>query len=154
MLIQRGWVERDPRDRLRLPNLPSVTGVVSVSGRLVASVSRVYQLGEEATPVFPAQSGATVIRQNADEKFWRAWLGQVPLPGAVLQTRAARGEDADELHREWPAPDLGRDKHLAYAAQWFALSLLTAGLTVWFQWIRPQRFSVRRFEHGNPHDAP
>jgi surfeit locus 1 family protein len=37
----------------------------------------------------------------------------------VQQTSAAD----DGLVREWNRPDLGRNTHLAYAFQWYALSL-------------------------------
>ncbi len=45
----------------------------------------------------------------------------------------------DELLRDWPAPDLGLQKHYGYAFQWFALAALILCLYVWFQLIRPRR---------------
>lgn len=137
VLVQRGWVPRNQQDRLHLPALPTPTGEVTVPGRLVAAPSRVYQLGEERVP--QAGQAGPLIRQNVDAAFWRAWLGQSPLPGAVLQMQAETMHEPTPLNRQWPAPDLGRDKHLAYAAQWFALSALAAGLTLWFQIVRPRR---------------
>lgn len=150
VLIQRGWAQRHPQDRMRLPTLPLVAGIVTVPGRLVTSVSRVYQVGEETMPSAEGAVSA-VIRQNADERFWKAWLGQTPLPGAVLQTQATLGEDVSVLRREWAAPDLGRDKHMGYATQWFALSLLATCLTIWFQWIRPHRINARRLDQSDQH---
>lgn len=145
VLVQRGWVPRDAQDRLRLPALPSPAGEVLVSGRLMAEPSRVYALGEEAMPVGPGP----VVRQNADAAFWLAWLGQSPVAGAVLQLQAEQVQTSamvapgsvpsDGLLRDWPAPDLGQGKHLAYAAQWFAMAALITGLYVWHQLIRPRR---------------
>lgn len=145
LLVQRGWVPRDVRDRQRVPDLPTATGLVTVPGRVVASVSRAYQLGAEPLPA-TAPSAAPVqplIRQNVDATFWQAWLGQSPLPGAVLQVQAEPQSSDTVLQRQWAAPDLGRDKHLGYAAQWFALSAVAAALTLWFQLIRPQRLARR-----------
>lgn len=145
ILVERGWVPRDMRDRQRLPALPPSPGDIQVSGRVTAGISRTYQLGSEA----PAQatSNGPLLRQNADVAFWRQWLGQAPLAGAVLQTQAdapaGMTDNAqakpDALRRHWPEPGSGQDKHLAYAAQWFALAALIVGLTLWFQIIRPHR---------------
>lgn len=153
VVVQRGWVPRDPRDRLHLPNVPTPTGRVSVPGRVLLEPSRVYQLGQEAPPT----GRAPLVRQNVDAAFWRAWLGQAPIAGAVLQLQAERPLQAEAnapaadavtaspletLRRQWPALDQGQGKHLAYAAQWFALAALITGLYVWYQLIRPRRASV------------
>ena len=131
---------------------------------MVASVSRVYQLGAEPLPV-AADAGVVkgstpqpLIRQNVDAAFWQARLGQSPLPGAVLQVQAEPESSPNAstaptvLSRQWAAPDLGRDKHLAYAAQWFALSAVAGGLTLWFQFLRPRRLA-RRLARSAHHAA-
>lgn len=146
LLVQRGWAPRDQHDRRRVPTLPSNDDLVIVPGRVVDTVSRVYQLGPEPMPTAPMQP---LIRQNVDAAFWQAWLGQSPLPGVLLQVHAESGGSPAELQRQWPAPDLGRDKHLGYAAQWFALSALVAVLTLWFQIFRPRRLA-RRSHHAAP----
>ena len=143
VLVQRGWWPRDAQDRQRLPEWPEADGEVVLRGVVLAQVSQAYALGEEGPP--PREAGR-VLRQNADEAFWRAWLGQSPLPGAVLQghpetmtSDSPAGVAPPDLRRDWPQPDLGVDKHHAYAAQWFALSALAVGLTLWFSVIRPRR---------------
>ncbi len=143
VLVQRGWWPRDAQDRQRLPDWPEADGEVVLRGVVLAQVSQAYALGEEGPP--PREAGR-VLRQNADEAFWRAWLGQSPLPGAVLQghpetmtSDSPAGVAPPDLRRDWPQPDLGVDKHHAYAAQWFALSALAVGLTLWFSVIRPRR---------------
>ncbi|MBI5925238.1 MAG: SURF1 family protein [Aquabacterium sp.] len=137
VLVERGWLPRDVRDRTRLPEVPPGAAKVRVLGRVVHGLSRTYQLGSESAV---ASAPGPLLRQNADVAFWRNWLGQVPVAGAVLQVQAETPvEQRDVMHRNWPEPGLGQDKHLAYAAQWFALSALTIGLTVWFQIIRPRR---------------
>lgn len=136
VLVQRGWVPRDPAQRLRLPDVFTPAQEVQVSGRILPGLSRVYQLGAEA----PAgRAAAPLVRQNADAAFWSDWLGVPPLAGAVLQEQAATPQDAPVLQRAWPEVGQGQDKHLAYAAQWFAMAAVVAGLTIWFQLIRPRR---------------
>ncbi|MFT3856090.1 MAG: SURF1 family protein [Aquabacterium sp.] len=138
VLVQRGWVPRDVRDRQHLPDVITPAGEVTIHGRVMASVSQVFQLGVEAAP---QRVTGPLIRQNADAAFWTAWLGQSPLAGAALQVQAAEPVDADVLQRHWPQAGSGQDKHLAYAAQWFAMAALIAGLTLWFQVIAPRRSS-------------
>lgn len=136
VLVQRGWVPRHVQDRLRLPEVETPTQEVAVPGQVMARLSEAFQLGAE-----PPGGGASapIVRQNADAAFWSARLGQRPLLGAVRQTQAAQPLDSAVLRREWPEPGQGRDKHLAYAAQWFAMAAVVAGLTIWFQLISPGR---------------
>ena len=143
VLVQRGWWPRDAQDRLRLPDWSDAQGEVELLGVVLPQVSQTYALGDEGPA--PNEAGR-VLRQNVDEAFWRAWLGQSPLPGAVLQGHPEAMTSAPsaafvppDLRRDWPQPDLGVDKHHGYAAQWFALSALSVGLTLWFAVIRPRR---------------
>lgn len=143
VLVQRGWWPRDAQDRQRLPDWPEADGEIDVRGVVQAHVSQTYALGDEG----PAPRAASrLLRQNVDDAFWRAWLGQSPLPGALLQGHPEVmtsvhpvGWVAPGLRRNWPQPDFGVDKHHGYAAQWFALSALSVGLTLWFSVIRPRR---------------
>ncbi|MDT9001215.1 SURF1 family protein [Paucibacter sp. APW11] len=128
VLVQRGWVPRDQRDRNLLPELPASTATVTVSGRLIEAPSRVYQLG--------GGDGGR-IRQNLDPAAYGLELGQPVLPLAVLQTAAA--DNDAPLLRDWPAPAVDVQRNYGYAFQWFALCALLLGLYVWFQVIQPRR---------------
>ena len=44
----------------------------------------------------------------------------------------------DGLLRAWPAVAVDVGKHHGYAFQWFSLSALLVGLTLWFQILRPR----------------
>lgn len=130
LLVQRGWLPRDPQDRLRVQAPPLPAGDVVVRGRIAPPPARLYEIA-------PSASG--VIRQNLDlAAFAREW--RQPLrPLSLLQEAAGDGDPADTLRRRWPQPATGVDKHHGYAAQWFALSALIIGLYVWFQLLRPRR---------------
>ena len=127
VLVQRGWLPRHVQDRNRLPPLATPAGPVEVSGRLIIAPTRLYELG-------PSASGP--IRQNLGAAAFAQEIGQPLLPLTVLQLGKSEGDD---LPRDWPAPDLGLQKHYGYAFQWFALSALFLGLYVWFQIIQPRR---------------
>lgn len=130
LLVQRGWVARDPADRLRVPELPTPEGPVRIQGRMAPPPSRLYDFGGE-------DQGR--VRQNLDLAARSAELGLPLLPLSVLQSQPAPSTLPDGLLRDWPVVGVDVHKHHGYAFQWFALSALTAGLYVWFQVIRPRR---------------
>lgn len=123
IVVQRGWVPRNFTDRTSLPKVLTPGGVVQVSGRIAPAPSKLYQLGAAA-------GGA--IRQNLDLPDF-ATETALPLLTVTLQQT---GEPSEGLLRDWPAVNLGVDKHYGYAFQWFGLAALIALLTVWFQVVR------------------
>lgn len=128
VLVQRGWVPRDPQDRTRLPTLPSTEGVVRVLGRIAPPPSRLFEFAaEEAGP----------IRQNLDPGAYSREIGIAVRPLSLLQLEPENAASPDGLLRDWPLPAQDIQKHHGYAFQWFAMSLLIAGLYVWFQLLRP-----------------
>lgn len=126
VLVQRGWVPRNSRDRSQLPALASSSEAVSVNGRLTAAPSRLYEFS-------PSPPG--LIRQNLSVAAFAQETRLPLLPLTVLQQDSA----SDGLLRDWPPADLGLQKHYGYAFQWFALCALILGLYVWFQLVKPRR---------------
>ncbi|MFO1219014.1 MAG: SURF1 family protein [Burkholderiaceae bacterium] len=133
VLVQRGWAPRDPRDRTRVPELPTPDGEVAVRARIAPWPSRRFDLGGE-------DSGR--IRQNLDaDSLARAWgVTLRPLSLLELDDGAAA---ADGWARRWSAPAPGAGRHRGYAVQWFALAALIAGLTVWHRILKPRREDQR-----------
>ena len=127
VMVQRGWAARNFEDRTRLPEVPSATGEVQLTGRVAAHPARLYEFSPSAQ-----DAGSSRIRQNLDLAAFGAESGLALLPLTVVQTSAA----SDGLQRDWPAVDSGVDKHYGYAFQWFGLCSLVAILYVWFQLIR------------------
>lgn len=128
VLVQRGWMPRDPNDRTRLQPLPRVDGEVVVNGRIAPSPSKLYEFDAAA-------SGP--IRQNLDLTDFSREIG-LPLRPFSVQQLDAPDAPADGLRRQWLAPALDVGKHHGYAFQWFALCALIIGLYVWFQLLRPR----------------
>jgi surfeit locus 1 family protein len=102
--------------------------MVDVAGTITPPPSKLYEPG-------PSASG--LIRQNIDLAQFHVETGLTLLPVTLQQTGAA----GDGLQRDWPAVNLGIEKNQGYAFQWFAMSVLIAGLYLWFQVIR--RFFYR-----------
>ena len=123
ILVQRGWVPRNFENRTSLPAVHTPAGLVQVAGRIAPAPSKLYQLGT-------ATGGA--IRQNLDLPQFKTETG-LPLLAITLQQTGAPSEG---MLRDWPAVNLGVDKHYGYAFQWFGLATLIVLLTLWFQLIR------------------
>lgn len=133
VLVQRGWVPRDFLDRSRVPEHLLPAGDVRVMGRLAPPPSQLFELGNEAQGP---------IRQNVDVSALAGQWG-VPLLGgvSVLQT----GTEETDLLRDWPKFVGDEHKHLAYAAQWFAMCAIVVGLYLWYQIYLPL---ANRKRHG------
>ena len=128
VLVQRGFVKRDLRDRTLLPSLATPPGEVEVAGRIAPPPARLYEF---------AGAASGPIRQNVDLPGFTRETGLRLLPFSVQQLDSP-GAPADGLARHWPRPAIDVHKHYGYAFQWFALAALMAGLYVWFQLIRPR----------------
>jgi len=128
VLVQRGWAPRDAQDRTRLPALDTPAGEVRIDARIAAWPSARLELAA-------VKEGA--IRQNLDAAQLARETGVTFRPLSLLQLPEPQAHDT--LVREWPVPSQDVWKHQGYALQWFALSALMAGLSVWYRLIRPRR---------------
>jgi surfeit locus 1 family protein len=127
--VQRGWLPRAASDRTLIAPYVSQRGHVDVAGRIAASLSRAYQMGEEATGP---------IRQNLDLADYARELNRELLPLVIVQDDSTATVN-EGLLRHWPPPASDVQKHFGYAFQWFGLCALVTFLYVWFQFIRPRR---------------
>lgn len=112
LLVNRGWMPAS-RDRKTVPIVNTPTESVTVRGRAVLP-GRFLELSDKVAegPVW----------QNLTLERYREKMPIAIQPFVVQQD--AEGAPDDGLIREWPAPDLGVDKHYGYAVQWFSLALL------------------------------
>jgi surfeit locus 1 family protein len=93
VLVQRGWLPRDPVDRTRVAAPALTADRVVVTGRIAPAPGRLYEFEGGA---------AGVIRQNLDVEGYAAEIGQALRPWTLLQDRpeqraagAGAGFDAD-----------------------------------------------------------
>lgn len=129
VLVNRGWLPRDPADRTHIAPYTTPGGEVQVEGIAVPHASRVYSLG--------AKDGAGEVgqrlRQNIDLDAFSREIG-VPLQPFVVEQQS---DAQDGLARDWPRADLGADRNYGYAFQWFAMAAAVLTLMV--------VYSVRRY---------
>jgi cytochrome oxidase assembly protein ShyY1 len=119
VLVERGWLPRDPAVRDKLPAYATPQGEVTVEGVARLNAGRVMQLGD--APVLAPKA----IVLNADPLQVAKDSGMTMQPFVVEQSAAPlpAGDDA-RMVRDWPAPALGVEKHQGYAFQWYALAAM------------------------------
>ena len=133
VVVLRGWIARDLRDRTRLPPVITPAGVLELEGRVQATLEQPMLLGEDPEP-------------GPELRIWQRWTPQrferwsaVRIAPWLLRQTAG---EPDGLERDWVPAGSGADKHRAYAAQWFSMAAVVAGLWLWFvpvrAWRRPR----------------
>lgn len=120
LLVNRGWLVKQQGSP---PAAPLPQGEVKLLVRLQPPEQHFLALSSEQ------QSGA--VWQNLDWDRYRQ-LTHAPLVAAL----AYQLEGTDTLSRRWPAPDLGVEKHYAYAGQWFLFATLAVALFFILHWKR------------------
>jgi surfeit locus 1 family protein len=125
ILVQRGWVARNFEARDRVPAVTSPVGVVTVEGRIAPPPGKLFELG---------QPSAGAIRQNLDVEQFHVQIQAPVLPVILMQT----GPASEGLLRDWPAVNLGVEKHYGYALQWFGMATALGLLYVWYQILKPR----------------
>lgn len=122
VLVNRGWLPMPP-DRRTLPDVPTDSGPMTISGRLNTLVTAGPRLGD-ADKLDPAQWPQLVT--YLDQEPLEEALG-LPLAPWLLQLDASREGGFED--RQWKAAVMGPETHGAYAVQWFALAI--AAVIIW-----------------------
>jgi surfeit locus 1 family protein len=121
VLVNRGWIAGGAT-RADLPAAPPPAGAVDVRGRVNVPASAYVELQRDTV--------AGPVWQNLDVQRFADATGVRVLPVVVEQIAPLSGTDT--LVRDWPAPDLGVEKHRIYMVQWFTFAAMVAGLWCWF----------------------
>jgi len=133
LIVERGWIERDPRSREQLPVVTTPSGQVELTGTLSPPPSAGLELGTNA-----ASAGPYVLSTRVEQREL-ALLGGNLAGALILKLDPAQpGAYAVE-----PRPTLGMapDRHRAYAFQWRALA---AGLACVYLILLFRRYVTNR----------
>ncbi|MCB1773351.1 MAG: SURF1 family protein [Gammaproteobacteria bacterium] len=115
LLVNRGWVAVG-ETREYLPRLPVPEGDVELSGHLDSPASVGLVLGEP--PLHSVEDRVAVL--SLDIAALSAARGIDLLPYALVLDENRPGS----LQYDWsPVPEMGPEKHLGYAVQWFGLAV-------------------------------
>ena len=121
VLVNRGWVPTG--DRRVLPDVGVEAGPRTISGRLERLPRPGLRLGAdgEGGPERPV-----VVLQYPTADALALRLGEPVYDYLVLLDADA----PDGYVRDWRAPTLGPERHVAYAGQWFALAVGAAAAAI------------------------
>jgi surfeit locus 1 family protein len=109
VMVNRGWIA-SPQDRT-VPSVATPEGEQTVIGTAVDYSLNYVELSPQVTQ--------GQVWQNLVLARYQQFSGLDLQPVVIQQDDSV----ADGLVRQWSRPDLGRNTHLAYAFQWYALSL-------------------------------
>lgn len=131
ILVERGWLARDPAGPDRVPQVAPPPGTVTIEGIAVRRAARVMQLGT-APPIRPG-----AVLQNIEVDALARASGLALQPFLLQQT----GPDVpgEALVRKWPPPGIDVDRHKGYAFQWYALAAMAVLFFVFTGWRRGTR---------------
>lgn len=139
VIVNRGWIPRNGRDRTAIAPYATPSEPVVIEGYVLENEPKLLELGEAP----PGKLGG--LWQNFDFDAWSRASGQMPLRLIVRQNAGAGGPaglSADGLVRDWPEAGSALSeqirKHQGYAFQWYSLAALLAGLALFFE-IRKRR---------------
>lgn len=135
VLVNRGWIKANP-DRKDLPVVPEVEGPVNTRGTVYVPPGEPFLLAEQ---IFRDLEWPLVVQAVEIDKFTQV-LDRQLFPQVVRLRENAPGA----LGIDWQPINVQPEKHVAYAAQWFAMAV---ALMLWFvfantnlwQLLRPRR---------------
>ena len=123
VLVDRGWVRADPERRV-LPDVSVGSDEREVRGRLEHLPRPGLRLGESVV----AGKGPVILALYPTAADIARWLS-----APVLDYELLLDPDADDGYvRDWRAPVMSPERHLAYAGQWllFGLGSIAAAVAV------------------------
>jgi surfeit locus 1 family protein len=129
LLVNRGWIPAAGEHSL-VPQVPTPTFAVDVTGRAVVPGTRFFTLGGDENDGKGAWKG---VWQNLDLDRFEREAG-FPVQPVVLEL--APDSAAGGFVREWTRPDDRRLTNLGYAWQWWSFALLTVVLWIVFTFRR------------------
>lgn len=132
VLVNRGWLPRDLRDRTAIMPYPTPGGDVTIEGIAQPDPSRAFELGRGGS------AAGMPIRQNLDVAEYARETSLPLQPFVIMQTN----DTGDHLLRDWPAPASGADRNYGYMAQWFGMSLILALLGLRLAYRRGRRLAL------------
>jgi surfeit locus 1 family protein len=125
VLVDRGWIRADP-DRRVLPDVTVDGSEREVRGRLERLPRAALKLGEPRG--VPGGTGPVILALYPTAAEVGRWLHAPVLDYELLLDADA----SDGYVRDWQAPVMSPERHLAYAGQWllFGLGSIVAAVVV------------------------
>lgn len=133
ILVNRGWVPAGP-DRRAVPEIATPAGVLSLSGVAALPPPPGIRMGDNIPE--PLAPNYVRLQRIEMEHMMQEYSGKLMPYELRLDPAAPSG-----FVRKWPQPGSGRERHLGYAFQWFAMAGAVAILYVVLNIRRGERRS-------------
>lgn len=130
VVVLRGFVARDIRDRAALPTLTEQSAPLTVTGQALAELPQTMLLGSDPDP-----GPRDRLWQRFTLERYRHWSGLAIQPFVIRQ----RNDSGDGLLRDWVQPGLKVEMHYGYALQWFGMALAVVVFWAWARFFRKGR---------------
>ena len=136
LLLNRGWLPWP--DRRTPPQFTTPTQALSLDAWVYVSPGATFQLhADPSTTTWPQ-----LITAVEPAKLWTA----LDRDGFAYELRAEAGPASYQA--DWPVVAMGPEKHIAYAVQWFAMSIALFGLYLYLGW-----HNAKEKHHGSGHES-
>lgn len=120
VVVNRGWLAADPARRA-LPEVPAVSGAVTLKGYVYVAPGEPYLLAEQEMGGHWPQ----IVQAVQMEKLVPAVAGLTGDPVFPYPVRLDP-DSAGALAADWQVVNVSPAKHRAYAVQWFAMAAVLA----------------------------
>ena len=121
VLIDRGWIAGVP-DRSRFPDVPEVTGMVTITGQSWLPAGEAFLLTEDFW-----EDGWPKVIQALDSSRMEEVLEVTVQPWLLILDSNQPGS----LQRNFYLTNMPASRHFGYAVQWFAMAIALVILGLW-----------------------
>ena len=136
LLVNRGWLPWP--ERRTPPQFKTPTEVVSLDAWVYVSPGATFQLHADPTTL----TWPKLITAVEPTRLWTALNRE----GFAFELRAETGPATYQA--DWPVVAMGPEKHIAYAVQWFAMTIALFGLYLYLGW-----HNAKEKHHGSGHES-
>lgn len=123
LLVNRGWIEKQPNTELDVSRLDVPTDRLTVRGRAGSLPRAGMKMGDAFSP--GNEWPGSAVYPSLEEVS--AALGRDVQPFVLLMDH----EEERGFLRNWAPTEFGPGKHFGYALQWFAMGAVLSGLLIW-----------------------
>jgi len=136
LLVNRGWLPWP--ERRTPPQFKTPTEAVSLDAWVYVSPGATFQLHADPTTL----TWPKLITAVEPTRLWTALNRE----GFAFELRAETGPATYQA--DWPVVVMGPEKHIAYAVQWFAMTIALFGLYLYLGW-----HNAKEKHHGSGHES-
>ncbi|MCY0387158.1 SURF1 family protein [Robbsia sp. Bb-Pol-6] len=129
VLVNRGWLPRDPAERTRIAPYRTSPGEIEITGLARADAGRTLMLAGQT------HEAGQRIRQNLDVVAYARETGLALQPFVLVQDGDGTA-GADGLLRDWPPATADVARNYGYMLQWWGMAAAALGFGLYLAFRR------------------